>query len=629
MAQMRLQKALSQAGVASRRHCEEIIAAGRVTVDGVAVTRMGLKVDPDAQEICVDGQRVRKLERVYFLLNKSRGTVCTCDDPQGRPLAVDLIQGAPPGIFTVGRLDSETEGLIVVTNDGGLAHHMAHPSFGMTKVYHARVRGVVDKASLEAMTEGIMVDDVLCRAEDARLLSQDGDSSMVEVVMTEGRKREVRHMLREVGHPVEYLARVAIGPISDKDLRPGQWRVLTPEEVRMLWDFPSADANDGGAEADKAPRAKRRAEATREERVRRMLEEPAEAGDPEEEPDLNVEPGEGGDDEERIWGDQDDLDELDGDEEDDDEGEETAQSLREKFLNRPRPEATPRSKRPRDVRVWVADEAQKGERGADAGPGGRERRAAGQGRDSSEYRKPRGPRPYRGDGPHRGESRGKRPHQAGLGLYGGRPRFEDSEDGGRRPRQGGYSGRARSDDREGGDRREFRGRPPYRGDHGESQGRPSYRGERSEGGEGRPFSGRRPYQGGQGGYGGRGRFENRKGDERRESRGRPPYRGDRGESQGRPSYRGERSEGGEGRPFSGRRPYQGGQGGYGGRGRFEDREGGERRESRGRPPFGGPRPSGGARPSRGKPGGFKSKFGGKPGAPGKGGKPREDGDQEW
>lgn len=234
MALVRLQKALADAGVASRRKSEELIAAGRVKVDGRMVVRMGEKVDPEAQRIECDGVLVKPAPKAYYLLNKPRGAVCTTSDPQGRRRAVDFIPGAPAGAYTVGRLDAETEGLVIVTNDGDFAQRVAHPRFGVGKVYLAWAKGAMNPSIPRALMKGVVLDGLRCRAKDAGIVRQEETGTLIRIVMGEGRKREIRRMLKKLNHPVVHLRRTAIGPVEDESLEPGQWRELRPEEVEAL-----------------------------------------------------------------------------------------------------------------------------------------------------------------------------------------------------------------------------------------------------------------------------------------------------------------------------------------------------------------------------------------------------------
>jgi len=211
-----------------------MIRAGRVTVDGQPA-HLGQKVDPRTARVDVDGIPLPiRPGLVYYLLFKPAGVVSTASDPQGRPTVVQLV---PPGtrVYPVGRLDADTEGLIILTNDGDLAARVSHPRHGVGKTYLARVAGNPGRAALRSLVEGVELDDGPARAREARLVSSQGDEALVEVVMGEGRKREVRRLLAAVGHPVEALVRTAIGPVTAHGLKPGTWRDLTLDEVRSLY----------------------------------------------------------------------------------------------------------------------------------------------------------------------------------------------------------------------------------------------------------------------------------------------------------------------------------------------------------------------------------------------------------
>ncbi len=230
----RVQKVLAAAGVASRRASEELIAAGRVAVDG-EVVRLGAKADPFRQVITVDGERVHTNPLlVYFLLNKPTGVVTTVTDPQGRPTVMDLVP-ANPRVYPVGRLDRDTEGLLLLTNDGELANRLAHPRYQVEKTYVAQIRGPLKRHAVRALLEGIELDDGPARARSVRELGASADRTLVELVLTEGRKREVRRMLAAVDVPLERLARVKIGPLALGDIGSGKFRPLTGAEVRALY----------------------------------------------------------------------------------------------------------------------------------------------------------------------------------------------------------------------------------------------------------------------------------------------------------------------------------------------------------------------------------------------------------
>ncbi|MEJ7845100.1 MAG: pseudouridine synthase [Acidimicrobiales bacterium] len=225
----RLQKVLARAGIGSRRVAEDLIAEGRVTVNG-RVAVLGARVDPEADLIEVDGAAVgTRADLVHYLLNKPAGVVTTASDPQGRPTVVALVPDEPR-VFPVGRLDADTEGLLLLTNDGELAHRLTHPSFGVDKEYLAEVRGSPSRGALRALRQGVALDDGPTAPAKASLVSP----TVVRLVIHEGRNRQVRRMCDAVGHPVARLVRTRIGPLSDDRLRPGTWRRLTLAEVRSL-----------------------------------------------------------------------------------------------------------------------------------------------------------------------------------------------------------------------------------------------------------------------------------------------------------------------------------------------------------------------------------------------------------
>jgi 23S rRNA pseudouridine2605 synthase len=232
----RLQKILSQAGVASRRASEQLMLEGRVTLNGVTVRELGTKADPAADDIRVDGRRIRLPEqRRYLLLNKPRGYVTTRSDPQRRPTVLDLLGGVREYVYPVGRLDFDSEGLLLLTNDGELAAHLTHPSHGVARVYEVRVAGIPDPHDLERLARGVTIDGR--RTEPAQLQivpDRVADRATVRITIHEGRNRQVRRMFDAIGHPVDELRRVAIGPIRDTRLKPGAWRDLSATEVSAL-----------------------------------------------------------------------------------------------------------------------------------------------------------------------------------------------------------------------------------------------------------------------------------------------------------------------------------------------------------------------------------------------------------
>jgi 23S rRNA pseudouridine2605 synthase len=233
----RLQKVLAEAGVASRRACEQLIANGRVEVDGAVVTQLGARVDPATAVIRVDGRRLPVAPaKTYLVVNKPRGVVSSMADDEGRRDLRSLVGDRRERLFHVGRLDTDTEGLLVLTNDGEFAHRMAHPSFELTKTYVAQVDGVVRPATVRSVLAGVTLDDGPVRPDAFRVVDSAGGKSMVEVVLHEGRNRIVRRLLDHVGHPVLRLSRIAIGPISLGGLRPGELRELTAAELGALLD---------------------------------------------------------------------------------------------------------------------------------------------------------------------------------------------------------------------------------------------------------------------------------------------------------------------------------------------------------------------------------------------------------
>jgi 23S rRNA pseudouridine2605 synthase len=225
----RLQKVLARVGLGSRRVCEDLIAAGRVAVNGERAV-LGKRVDAEHDVIALDGTPIGvKAGLVYYLLNKPPGVVTTADDPQGRPTVVDLVP-EEPRVFPVGRLDMDTEGLLLLTNDGELTHRLTHPSFGVDKEYVAQVEGEPTRRSVRKLREGIELDDGLTAPAQAALVGP----SVIRLTIHEGRNRQVRRMCEAIGHPVTRLIRTRIGPLADRKLKPGTWRELTVDEIRAL-----------------------------------------------------------------------------------------------------------------------------------------------------------------------------------------------------------------------------------------------------------------------------------------------------------------------------------------------------------------------------------------------------------
>ncbi len=225
----RLQKILARAGIGSRRHCEELIADGRVSING-EVAELGARADVDVDRIEVDGVAIGvRPDLVHYLLNKPAGVVTTAADPQGRRTVIDLVP-EEPRVFPVGRLDYDTEGLLLLTNDGDLANRLTHPSHGVEKEYVAVVDGAPTRGELRRLREGVELDDgVTAPAKVATI-----EPSVLRITIHEGRNRQVRRMCEAIGHPVVRLVRTRIGPIADRSLKPGEWRSLTVDEVRAL-----------------------------------------------------------------------------------------------------------------------------------------------------------------------------------------------------------------------------------------------------------------------------------------------------------------------------------------------------------------------------------------------------------
>jgi 23S rRNA pseudouridine2605 synthase len=248
----RLQKILSRAGIASRRAAERLMLEGRVTVNGETARELGTKADPAHDDVRVDGRRVKSPERHrYLLLNKPRGYVTTRSDPQRRPTVVDLIRGVKEYVYPVGRLDFDSEGLLLLTNDGDLAARLMHPRHGVARVYEARVLGVPDQRDLDRLTRGVVIDGRRTEPAEVRLLPRrrDDGHATLAVTIREGRNRQVRNMCDAIGHPVVELRRVAIGPIRDARLRAGQWRDLTEQEIERLRAAAAQTRRSGDARA--------------------------------------------------------------------------------------------------------------------------------------------------------------------------------------------------------------------------------------------------------------------------------------------------------------------------------------------------------------------------------------------
>lgn len=230
----RLNKFLAHAGVGSRRHCDELIAAGRVKVNGQRVTDLGVRIDATAHKVAVDDQPVRAERPVYWVVHKPPGYLCTNRDPAGRPTVGDLLPHVEQRVYTVGRLDESSEGLLLMTNDGELAFALMHPRYGVDKTYLALVAGKPTPDDLHRLTEGVWLSDGKARAKNVRRIKPQGDGTWLRVVLNEGKNREIRRLLAKLGHKVLRLRRIAIGPVRLDKLPKGKARKLSLPELQAL-----------------------------------------------------------------------------------------------------------------------------------------------------------------------------------------------------------------------------------------------------------------------------------------------------------------------------------------------------------------------------------------------------------
>jgi len=230
----RLSKLIADAGIASRRKAADLIRAGRVRVDGEAVTEPGRLVDPETQRVEVDGRPIALQPKLYILLNKPRGPISAAADDRGRRTVLDILPHMEARLYPAGRLDADTEGLLLITNDGDLTYRLTHPRFGIEKVYEAEVKGRPSRDDLATLEKGIVLEEGPTGPAHTKLLRAGRNSSLVEVAVHAGRKRMVRRMLEAVGHPVTALRRTRIGPLTLGRLPPGQWRPLTSAEITTL-----------------------------------------------------------------------------------------------------------------------------------------------------------------------------------------------------------------------------------------------------------------------------------------------------------------------------------------------------------------------------------------------------------
>ena len=230
----RLQKVLAAAGIGSRRQCEEYIVAGRVTVDGEVVQELGTSVNPSRQRIELDGERVRSNRKLYYVVNKPVGVLCTNRDPAGRPRVIDLFPAKGPRLFTVGRLDENSQGLLVVTNDGELANKLAHPRYRVLRTYRVQVAGIPTQATLDSLKRGLHFAEGTFRVQRVRKVRTQGKSTLLEIVLSGGQNREIRRLMARVGHKVMRLERVSFGTLKLGRLPTGHYRALTSAEVEAL-----------------------------------------------------------------------------------------------------------------------------------------------------------------------------------------------------------------------------------------------------------------------------------------------------------------------------------------------------------------------------------------------------------
>ena len=244
----RLQKVLAAVGLGSRRQCEQLILDGRVEIDKQVVSELGVRVDIQRQEIRVDGSTVRPSKRRYFVVNKPRGVLSTNNDPEGRPRVIDLVD-CHDRLFTVGRLDKSSEGLIVVTNDGPMANDLMHPRYQVPRTYEVQVAGAPSAEALKNLRQGIHLAEGPVRVAGIRIKRRQKNSTILQMVLTEGKNREIRRMAARIGHKVMSLRRVALGPLKLADLPPGAHRELTHSEVKELREFTSHSIRPGKRKA--------------------------------------------------------------------------------------------------------------------------------------------------------------------------------------------------------------------------------------------------------------------------------------------------------------------------------------------------------------------------------------------
>jgi 23S rRNA pseudouridine2605 synthase len=229
----RLNKLLAHAGIGSRRHCDDLIAAGRVSIDGQVVRELGTRIEP-GQRVAVDGEPIHGEKHVYWLVNKPRGCLCTNYDPARRPLVLDLVPHVSQRVYTVGRLDEDSEGLVLLTNDGELAHKLMHPRFGVEKTYLVQVAGAPTRDDLQQLLKGVWLSEGHVKAKNVKRLKSQGESTWLRITLSEGKNREIRRMLARLKHKVMRLRRIAIGPVDLGKLSKGKSRRLSLAELEAL-----------------------------------------------------------------------------------------------------------------------------------------------------------------------------------------------------------------------------------------------------------------------------------------------------------------------------------------------------------------------------------------------------------
>ena len=234
MARERLHKMLASAGVGSRRACEQVILEGRVRVNGVVRSELPILVDVQSDVILLDDRRVRPEPKVYYVLHKPKGVHCTNSDPKGRARAIDLVPDCPQRLYPVGRLDAASTGVLILTNDGDLAERLTHPRYGVAKTYLAEIKGRLTEAEVQKIKSGVWLSDGRTGRTRLRITKRGRDRSLIEITISEGKNRQIRRLLARVGHPVQKLTRIRIGPLTTRGLKPGNYRELRPAEVRQL-----------------------------------------------------------------------------------------------------------------------------------------------------------------------------------------------------------------------------------------------------------------------------------------------------------------------------------------------------------------------------------------------------------